>query len=296
MIATDFIYDGQRLSELGFMICQFDEGGGFISSSAGSQLTFYKVSANCGRNYWMAGAKYDMPFETSFSICKANGTTFAVSELSYLMRWLNRTDFHDFYIGMVPSIRTDWFVVDRDEDYIATKTEKLLNLIEFTDYAYDDIHYRGTFNIDKVEHRGRIIGLNLNFTSDSPFGYGTPVTHSFNLAANGTETITDLSDEVGYLYPDTFSLTCSGAGNLVLTNSIENRRTAINNVTSGEIITCDNTVSKLTTNKPSHDILNDFNYNFFRLANTYSNRTNEISSNIACSINFTYTPRRKVVF
>lgn len=268
MIATDFIYDGQRLSDLGYMICQFDEGGGFSTSSAGSQLTFTKVAQGCGRNHLLASATYDECFETDISICKPNGSTCTSAEYAALLRWLNRPSFHTLKICMA------------DE----------------TAYDYDNITFRGTFNVDKVEFRGRIVGFTLHFTSDGPFGYGAPVNLTFAVTTSTPYTLTDTSDEIGYIYPDSLVITCNGSGNLTLTNSIENRRTMIKNVTNSEAITFDGTVSTVTSSRSAHDVLNDFNYVFFRVANTAASRVNTISTTVNCSITLTYTPRRKVVF
>ena len=296
MIATDFIYDGQRLTSLGYMVCQFDESGGFVSSSAGSQLTFYKVSANCGKNYWMAGSQYDEQFEADISICKPDGSEITPVENAALMRWLNRPEYHDLYIGMAPIERTDEYIASREGDFIVTRDGDRLHILEYLQYHYDDIHYRGTFNVDKVEHRGKIIGMTLHFTSDGPFGYGMSRSETFELRANGSYSFEDTSDEVGYLYPDSMQIVCNGSGDLILTNSIENRRTVINNVSAGEVITFDKTVASLTSSMGSHSILDDFNYNFFRIANKYDDRTNTITVSLPCSIKFSYTPRRKVVF
>lgn len=267
MTCTDFQYDGIRLSDLGYMICQFDESGGFASSTAGSQLTFAKVSRNSGRYYLLAGSRYDVPFETSISICKPTGKAFTVAEYAELMRWLNRPDFHDLYIG-----------------YDDAESE------------YDDIHFRGTFNVDKVEFRGKLIGFDLTFTSDGPFAYGEQRTYNFTLNGSNTYTIYEESDEIGYVYPDSLVVTCTEDGDLRLTNSIENRSTSIENVSANEALTFEATVSTLTSSDSSHAVMNDFNFTFFRLANTLEERANVISSNIACTVALTYTPRRKVVF
>ncbi len=268
MIATDFIYDGQRLTDLGYMICQFDEGSSFATSSAGSQLTFTKVAQGCGRSHLLAGAHYDECFETDISICKADGSTCSALEYAALLRWLNRPSFHELTICM--------------EDGEA--------------YDYDNIHFKGTFNVDKVEFRGRIIGFTLHFTSDGPFGYGEPVTKTFSVTTSTPYSFSDTSDEVGYIYPDSLTITCLGSGTLSLTNSIEGRTTTVKNVVTNEVLTFDNTVATVTSSVFGHNVMNDFNYTFFRVANLYATRVNMISSTINCSVVLTYTPRRKVVF
>ena len=267
MTCTDFQYDGIRLSDLGYMICQFDESGGFATASAGSQLTFTKVSRNSGRYFLLSGSRYDTPFEAEISICKPDGATITVAEYAELMRWLNRPDFHDLYVGY-----------------------------EDKDSEYDDIHFRGTFNVNKVEFYGRLVGFTLVFTTDGPFAYGDPRTYNFSLTSSKTYTIYEESDEIGYIYPDSLTVTAKEAGDLTLANSIESRNTVINNVVNGEVLTFEATVSTLESSELSHSVMNDFNFTFFRLANTMEERANVISSNIACDVSLTYTPRRKVVF
>lgn len=252
---------------MGYMICQFDDSSGFASSTAGSQLTFTKVSRNSGRYFLLSGSRYDVPFETTFSICKPTGKQFTLAEYAELMRWLNRPDFHDLYIGY------------DDEDC-----------------DYDDVHFRGTFNIDKVEFYGKLVGFDLTFTSDGPFAYGEQRTYNFSLTDSSTYTIFEESDEVGYVYPDSLVITCGSAGNLRITNSIEDRSTYVANVSSGESLTFESTVSTLTSSNTSHVVMNDFNFTFFRLANTLTSRKNVISSTLPCTISLSYTPRRKVVF
>ena len=347
MIATDFIYDGIRLTDLGYMICQFDEGSGFQMSSAGSELTFSKVAQNNGRNHLLAGVSYDSCFETYISICKPDGGTFSTEEYAYLMRWLNRPDFHDLYIGFEPdrdstknvtnegdgtsldivvnnSATTVYYGVSSDsstlpetwtetvpvaspnkhiwtievstEDASGDSTAQLYakQQVEYGDY--DAIHFRGTFNLDKVEFHGRIVGFKMKFTSDGPFGYAEPTTISFNVDSTSAYTLTDTSDECGYIYPDQLEITCNGDGTLTITNSVESRQTTIKNMTSGEVLSFDGTVSSISTTLASHSVMDDFNYTFFRVANTHDTSDNIISSTLPCSITLTYTPRRKVVF
>ena len=309
MIATDFIYDGTRLTELGYMICQFDEAGGFQTATAGSQLVWSKVPQNGGRTHLLAGTKYDSCFETDISICKPDGSTFSVDEYAFLMRWLNRAEYHELYIGMEPDKRSTSLhsrpstyvnnvgeVVTIPEMQMVTLGSYNLNVKTSVSYEYDDIHFLGTFNVDRVEFRGRLIGFVLHFTSDGPFGYGAEKTFTFNLTPQSTNVINDISDEVGYIYPSSLTVTCKEAGDLVITNSIEGRRTAIDGVSKGEVITFDETMSIIETSLSSHKVMNDFNFTFFRIANTYDNRRNVISANLNCKISLTYTPRRKVVF
>ena len=47
----DFEYDNRYLSDFGFIICHFDGSSGIETVSAGSAITFSKVSRNSGKQY-----------------------------------------------------------------------------------------------------------------------------------------------------------------------------------------------------------------------------------------------------
>ena len=51
----------------------------------------------------------------------------------------------------------------------------------------------------------------------------------------------------------------------------------------------------MSTSLSSHKIYNDFNFVFFRIANTYANNKNIISVNIPCEITIKYYPVAKGV-
>ena len=98
-------------------------------------------------------------------------------------------------------------------------------------------------------------------------------------AANGTYNITNDSDEIGVLYPDLLEVTCKQDGDLSITNNLEGRVTFITGCTAGEKITMDCVDKIVTSSLASHKkIYNDFNFTFFRLYNSYSDRVNTITS------------------
>ena len=45
MYATDFEYDGQYLSDYGFIICDFNYSKGSVTVDTGSKLSFEKVNS-----------------------------------------------------------------------------------------------------------------------------------------------------------------------------------------------------------------------------------------------------------
>ena len=103
--------------------------------------------------------------------------------------------------------------------------------------------------------------------------------------------INDTSYEEGYIYPH-MEIIVNADGDLHIHNAIENRNTIISGCLTDEIITMDYPV--IQSSISSHNIQNDFNWNFFRIANTYDNSRNDLTISLPCSIKLTYSPIVKV--
>lgn len=101
----------------------------------------------------------------------------------------------------------------------------------------------------------------------------------------------DSSYEEGYIYPYV-EIAVLEDGDLKIHSILEDRETTIKNCSNGEVITMDYPIIK--TDNDSHNIQNDFNWNFFRVANTFENSRNDIITSIPCSIKIKYSPIVKV--
>lgn len=265
MTATDFEYDGLLLSSICFMVCQFDEGSGFQSSSAGSALTMTTVSQNNGKRKYIVNSIYEEVFSPTISICKPDGSTVTTDEYEFIMHWLNRPDFHRLTI-MTP----EW----------------------------QRINFNCTCSsIEKVEFRGRIVGFNLQFQADSAFGWGDQISEEFVISsANGSYEINDQSDEIGFIYPDSLEIQCSSVGDLTIKNSAEeNRATTIKQCSNGETITINGRTLEITSST-GRNVYDYFNFNYPRIVNSVLDTINTFSFSIPCTCKITYTPVRKVVF
>jgi cellulose synthase/poly-beta-1,6-N-acetylglucosamine synthase-like glycosyltransferase len=106
-----------------------------------------------------------------------------------------------------------------------------------------------------------------------------------------TDGSSDDTNERLKAYPDV-EIICKQDGNLVIHNSIEDRDTVIKNCIAGEVITMKYPV--IASSIQSHQIQNDFNYNFFRVANNYRDRVNKITFSLPCTMKISYNPIRKV--
>ena len=86
------------------------------------------------------------------------------------------------------------------------------------------------------------------------------------------------------------TIICSANGDLSIFNELENCTMLIKNCSVGEIITIDGDAQTISTSYNSHDICNDFNYEFFRIGNTIDNRNNRISVSKPRQVVIRYTP------
>lgn len=272
MRAYDFEYDGQNLSDFGFMICDFEKKGKTTVSN-GSKITFVHAVVDNGTKYERTGVRYDTFLEAKFNICKnpCGGEAMRISmdEIRLLSRWLNRKEDLKF---------------------------KLLS------DEYQRVYFEGSFNIGLVKFNGEVYGLELEFKSNRPHALQEEKLFLIkNQKANGSHLLYDLSDEIGFIYPKTV-ITVQADGDLTILNSVEQnddieiaqggRMTVLKNCRVGEVITMEYPI--ITSSDPSHKIQNDFNWNFFRIANSFDNNVNRLEISIPCSMEIRYNPIAKI--
>ena len=268
MRAIDFEYDNRYLSDYGFIICDFNFGSGANEIDAGSTITFNKISRHSGKKYSLSSTQYDECITTSFDICKnpdiydPEDMEISNDEYRDIMRWLNRREFLKFQ------------VIDDGND----------------NFERDTCYYNASFNIDKIKINEKLYGMRLKMETDKPFGYGQEQSVSWTFSdSNVSKILSDISDEIGYIYP-TVIITINRNGDLSLYNELENCTTVIKNCKVGEVITLDGDTHIITTTYISHDVCNEFNYEFFRIGNTINNRNNRISVSLPCNVVIKYTP------
>ena len=260
--AYDFEYDGKTLSDFGMIICRFGSKG-LDTVSNGSKITFNTVATSGGLKHELTSSAYDECLETTIQICK-NSCMSDISEISSsefrkLTKWLNR--------------------------------RKFLKLKMLCD-GYMDLYFEASFNISRIEIDGRLYGLELDIITNRPHALREPKTINIkNANKNGVYCISDTSHEEGHIYPY-MEIVANESGDLSIHNAIEDRETYIANCTAGEIITMDYPV--IQSSISSHNIQNDFNWNFFRVANTSDNNRNDLTISMPCTIKIVYSPIVKV--
>lgn len=262
MKARDFSFDGKTLSSMGFILCKFDSGG--VETIDGVQITFNSISTLNGQKHELISTEYEDCLETTLQICKnpcaSDVQEITAAEHRNITKWLSRKKFLKFKIF--------------DEDNI-------------------DLYFEVAFiNISKIEIGGCLIGLELNLITNTPFALKEPKTVIVNnKTQNGKHYINDISHEEGHIYPYV-EITINESGNLNIHNAMEDRDTYIANCVANEVITMDYPI--ITSSIPSHNIQNDFNWNFFRVANTFENSRNDLTISIPCTMKIKYSPIVKV--
>ena len=280
MSFTDFEFNGQRLSDFGCMICSFNSAG-LETVTMGSNLSINTVNRPMLNRFSIMASKYEEPFTTTFQICKhvcerynlgtQNMEDYLVSQL---MRWLNKKNYCKF---------------------------KMI----YSDGKCSDMYYRGTFlNIQMIKLNEEVVGMELTFQANAPFGYYEPLEYYMEFPDTETEfCIYDTSDEVGYIYPSKLEITILKDGDLEICNSQETKRTIIKNCIAGEVITLDGT-NKIIQSDVAHPTLyNDFNYTFIRIINKCGEsddyyavdneedeRENVFTVSLPCNIYLSYSP------
>lgn len=262
MKCYDFEYDGRKLSEFGFILCDFDSKS-VETIQNGSEISFNTVPFQYGSKHELTSVSYDDCLSATFQICKHpclyDETEISVESIRDIMRWLNRKSFKKF---------------------------KLI------DEEYFDIYFEASFNVSKIEIGGAVRGFELDMTTNSPFAHKEPVTmYIENTVDNGEKTIVSESDEEGYIYPE-MEITIDKDGDFEIYNELEDRTMVINGCKKGEVITIDYPIIRSSLN--SHKIMNDFNFMFFRISRTYEDVNNRITMSLPCRMKIKYSPIVKV--
>lgn len=265
----DFEFNSKNLSDFGCIVAHFGDKG--LETIDGAEISFNTISSSNGLVHRLISTTYESCLETTIQIVKYSCTSgiqeITATDYREISRWLSQKRFTKFKL--------------LDEDHI-------------------DLYYMASvINIGRIELDGRLMGLELSIITDSPFPRKEAKLITIkNTTKNGAHSINDTSHEEGHIYPHT-EITIGNIDDLSdkekylrIYNAMEDRETIIKNVVSNEVITMDYPI--ITSSLPSHNIQNDFNWTFFRLANTYENSRNDLTISIPCTIKIKYSPIVKV--
>lgn len=264
MNVTDFEYNGERLSDYGFMLCSFDSGG-LETVSSGADITFNQIKPSGSNYFYDTSSTYEESYASQpFQICKnpcVNEDTFlSPIEVSALQRWLCRKEYHKFKI--------------------------LKN-------GYEHIFWNGKFTSKQINLGNNIIGLELTLHTNAPFAFTDEVKIEADCSNNFSFDIYDSSDEEGYIYPNLI-ITLLEDGNFTLTNDFCNETMHIANCSKNETIKLYGKEQIIITDSVHTSLSSDFDYNFPKIYNTYENNKNTFTCNKKCKITIFYSPIIKV--
>ena len=126
--------------------------------------------------------------------------------------------------------------------------------------------------------------------TDSPFAHGAEQKFSHTFSSSSDEyVVSDLSDDIGYIYP-VLTIKCMADGDITVSNTTFECSCTINNCENGETIVIDGNALSITTDNETHNIYNDFNYEFFIIGNSINNRKNRITVSAQCEIEIRFSP------
>ena len=271
--AVDFRYDGYYLSNMGMMICSFDYGGG-IETSEGGSIAFQTVrNTRHGKDIKISSGFGDA-LTCSVQICKIPEVAkkdlnldapqyFTAQEYANICGWLQRTDgFH----------KLTFFSLKKDQP---------------------TIHYDATATrIDKLKMRGNVIGLEIQFKTNAPFGYGDEVRQTFTAMAKYTPHTVVFDDDIRTdVYPD-LEIETRNNGYFKMQNLRNDTEFCISQCSVGEKFTYDSFTGQLISSTRGN-VTDDENFYRFRLQRNYFNdNKNSVRIFTPAIVTFIYTPFR----
>ncbi len=327
MKAYDFEFNNKRLSEFGMILCQFGGSKGLETITDGAAISFTTVPSIGGLKYNLTTSQYEDCLETTLQVCKhsCNGSVQEITSIEHrnFTSWLCRKRFLKFKIldedniDLYHEAKIDVSKIEIDgkiygfELNIQTNRPFALKeprTISMNCKESNKVYGWKRYKTDpEIEMLGYVTSTNANtypqhsVNENDEIIYGTQDGDKYQYYYLGQVykfSLNDTSYEEGYIYPQ-MEITIGDINdksvnerNLAIHNSIENREMYIANVSTGEVITLDYPV--IQSSDSSHNIQNDFNWNFFRVANTYENSRNDLVITLPCSIKIKYSPIVKV--
>lgn len=189
------------------MICSFDgsQDGGM---TAGSNIEFTTFKAPNSNKWVKTGASYHEQLTFSFQVCKyicgsSYIKSFSERELSFLMRWLVRKDYH-------------W--------------------LQFIQEGYENIFFRCQINAERYLVGGQCYGLTLTVTCDAPFGWSQNTTTTISSSSSKKVKLYDSSDEIGEIYPSVDLYVKENKQDISIENSLTGKNIIISNCVPDEHI------------------------------------------------------------
>lgn len=272
MYVTDFEYANKRLSEFGCIVCSFDGASVIQDVDIGCDITFNTVKNNHSSVHSKTSSSYENVYTKTFDIMKNpcgyqdDDIYMTDTESRALVKWLNRHGYYKF---------------------------KFYN----PNFEVLDVCYYGSFNIRQRMLNGKIIGLTLTFTANTPYAFGDEIL--INTTISNVEVplrIYGNSDEIGVIYPN-MKIKCMESGIFEMKNNTTGTCVYIDNCIKGETIIMDGEHKLIDTDNETHKktLFNDFNYEYIDIRTDEMNNCENIYDlSMKCELTIAYSPIRKV--
>lgn len=240
MNGTDFIFDGEKLSDHNMMICSFSSSE---QTWTGGEITFTTIKPPNSDKQDFYLSSYDTPLSCEFSICKITcgiesqeDMKITMEDYGNLMRWLVRKDGYH------------WMQFDVPE--------------------FEDVYFNAYFNLKPYVVGGVTVGFDVTMTTDSPYGYSKLYKKSFDITTD-KYTFINYSDAIGTIYPKcTIKPKKSGLLNFKSGISGDEVETEITSVIANDSIILDGKNDLFVGNFDA----SGFNFNFPIMKNSYTDR------------------------
>lgn len=254
MFATDFLFDGQRASDFGLMICSFN---GEFETVSGGDIEYNVIKTPNRDKFTFYGAQLNSAIMWNFSICKNpcknDDLYFDQYEESMIAKWLVKTD------GF------KWFQFDQEE--------------------YEDIFYNVYINMAPQQVNGRTVGFNLSVTSDCAYGFTDIIIKRFTINSSTPFKLNIHSDINTYILP--YVKIINGKGNFYISNDSD----ILQNNTVGKAMEFKNVSKEIVIDSDTDIILglsnsNNFNWYFLRLVDGINIITTNSNTDIKIEIQY----------
>lgn len=235
-----FTLNNRSNTDFGLIVCAISPDDGETDSYLTVE-SVYTESFDGSRRYDY-GAKYTETTVLYITMLKNNYADFSRKELREYLDWLT---------GLR---KVSWLDLYNDDS---------------DDIAFSFLGRVTDVKLHKLD--ARVIGLNVEFTSVSPWAY-SGVNHN-EMSLDGSTirySIRNASDEIGvYVYPNVTFINKTANGTLRIMNHTTNEETIIRNLGMNEVITLDSNKT-IYSDKPAKIFGDDFNFNWLRFAQGYN--------------------------
>lgn len=205
---SDFVFDGQRASDYGLVLCVFD---GEYQPASGGEAEFETVKPPNNDNFVFYGSQYDSPLEWNISVmknkCYAKSLTFSIEEERMVRKWLERRD--GYY----------WFRFCQEDDS-------------------DNILYKAQIKVASHVISGKTMGFDLTITANSAFGYTELQKRKLSINNTSPATLYIDTDTNKYILP---LINIEGTGNFYISNDND----PVRNYASGKTASFSNVTGKI---------------------------------------------------